>query len=66
MDDPYHGADGFGDTDHDGEPDLSHVQQEHAVNALVRLVKENPSNELFSLALINSNHFIKYFQSNLH
>ena len=48
MDDPYHGADGFGDTNHDGEPDLKNVQQEHAVNALVRLAKENPSNERYT------------------
>ena len=27
MDDPYHGADGFGDTNHDGEPDLKNFQR---------------------------------------
>lgn len=42
MDDPYHGSDGFGNSNHDQEPDLSNVQSEHAVQALVRLVKENP------------------------
>ena len=42
MDDPYHGTDGFGDSNHDQEPDLSQVQTEHAVQALVRLIKEIP------------------------
>lgn len=42
MDDPFHGADGFGNSRHDDEPDLRTVQKEHAVNALIRLVKENP------------------------
>lgn len=41
--DPYHGADGFGNTIHEDESDLHNVQTEHAVNALIRLVKENPS-----------------------
>jgi len=41
--DPYHGHDGFGDTNHDDEPDLKCVQEsEHAVNALVRIVKSHP------------------------
>jgi inosine-uridine nucleoside N-ribohydrolase len=40
--DPFHGHDGFGDTNHDEEPDLKHVQDEHAVNTLVRIVKSNP------------------------
>ncbi|XP_057373441.1 nucleoside hydrolase-like [Daphnia carinata] len=50
MDDPFHGSDGFGDSNHDEEPDLRNVQKEHAVNALVRLVKENP-NEMTVVAL---------------
>lgn len=44
MADPYHGADGFGNTNHDEEPDLKDVQKEHAANSLVRLVKENLGN----------------------
>jgi len=40
--DPFHGHDGFGNTVHDEEPDLEHLQSEHAVNALVRIAKENP------------------------
>ena len=41
--DPFHGHDGFGDTNHDDEPNLKCVQEsEHAVNALVRIVKSNP------------------------
>ena len=38
----FHGIDGFGDAAHEEEADLSSLQTEHAVNALVRLVKENP------------------------
>ena len=43
-DELYNGLDGFGDAIHDEEePDLSFVdEKEHAVNALVRLVRENP------------------------
>lgn len=42
----FHGNDGFGDCNHDEEPDLQHVSKgEHAVNALVRLVQQNPGNE---------------------
>jgi len=39
---PYHGQDGFGNSTHDEEPDLKHLQAEHGVNALVRIVKQNP------------------------
>jgi purine nucleosidase len=38
----FHGIDGFGDAVHEEEADLSPRQTEHAANALVRLVKENP------------------------
>lgn len=47
---PFHGIDGFGDCNHDEEPDLRHVKNgEHATNALIRLVKEYPGNEKYSI-----------------
>lgn len=42
MEEFYHGTDGFGESQHDDEPDLGTLQKEHAVNALVRIVRENP------------------------
>lgn len=48
---PYHGQDGFGNSTHDEEPDLKHLQAEHGVNALVRIVKQNPGEKLFILML---------------
>lgn len=38
----YHGEDGFGDVPDQDPPDLSLVQSEHGVNALIRLVNLYP------------------------
>jgi len=48
--DPYHGHDGFGNSTHDEEPDLKHLQSEHGVNALARIARENPG-EISSYAV---------------
>jgi len=40
----YHGKDGFGDDPDPNAPDLTQVQSEHAVLALIRLVNEYPGN----------------------
>nr|CAD7430319.1 unnamed protein product [Timema monikensis] len=46
-----HGSDGFGDFDYPDTPDVaSHLQQEHAVNFLTRITRENPG-ELTVLSL---------------
>lgn len=37
----FHGIDGFGDLEHDTEPDLSLVKVEHAALALNRIVENN-------------------------
>ena len=37
----YHGSDGFGDAPDPNAPDDSHLQSEHAVQALLRLTKEH-------------------------
>ena len=37
----YHGSDGFGDAPDPNAPDDSHLQTEHAVQALLRLTKEH-------------------------
>ena len=39
----YHGSDGFGDSPDPNAPDDSHLQQEHAVQALIRMSKEHAS-----------------------
>ena len=36
----YHGSDGLGDAPDPGAPDDSHLKQEHAVEALIRMSKE--------------------------
>lgn len=38
----FHGKDGFGDLEHDKEPDLSIVKGEHAALALNNIVNNNP------------------------
>uniref|UniRef100_A0A0L8IEV3 Inosine/uridine-preferring nucleoside hydrolase domain-containing protein n=1 Tax=Octopus bimaculoides TaxID=37653 RepID=A0A0L8IEV3_OCTBM len=38
----YHGKDGFGDVADSEAPGLDHLQKEHAVNALIHLVNQNP------------------------
>jgi len=38
----YHGNDGFGEAPDPDVPDLSVVQSEHAVIALIRLVNQHP------------------------
>ena len=38
----YHGKDGFGDAPDPDAPDLSHIQSEHAVLALIRLANQYP------------------------
>lgn len=38
----FHGKDGFGDLEHDTEPDLSIVKEEHAGLALNRIINNNP------------------------
>jgi len=38
----YHGNDGFGDVPDPHAPDLSYLQSEHAVPALIRLVNQYP------------------------
>nr|CAD7202038.1 unnamed protein product [Timema douglasi] len=46
-----HGSDGFGDFEYPDTPDVaSHLQQEHAVNFLTRITRENPG-ELTVLSL---------------
>nr|CAD7594818.1 unnamed protein product [Timema genevievae] len=42
-----HGTDGFGDFEYPDTPDVaSHLQQEHAVNFLTRITRENPGREV--------------------
>ena len=40
--DPFHGRDGFNNVKFDEVPDLGRVQKEHAVEAIKRIVRENP------------------------
>jgi len=40
----YHGNDGLGDVPDPSAPDLSNVQNEHAVLALIRLVNQHAGN----------------------
>ena len=41
--DPFHGRDGFNDVKFDGTPDVaSRVRREHAVEAIKRIIRENP------------------------
>ena len=37
----YHGSDGFGDAPDSNAPDDTHLQSEHAVQALLRMSKEH-------------------------
>ncbi|XP_036368220.1 inosine-uridine preferring nucleoside hydrolase-like isoform X3 [Octopus sinensis] len=47
----YHGKDGLGDVPDSEAPGLDHLQKEHAVNALIHLVNQNPGElHLVSLA----------------
>lgn len=38
----FHGTDGFGDLDHDTEPDISIVKTEHAAIAINNIINNNP------------------------
>lgn len=38
----FHGVDGFGDLEHDSEPDVSIVKKEHAAVAISNIVNKNP------------------------
>jgi len=38
----YHGQDGLGDVPDQNAPDLSYIQSEHAVLAMIRLVNQHP------------------------
>ncbi|XP_007889312.1 probable uridine nucleosidase 1 [Callorhinchus milii] len=38
----YHGKDGLGDVPDPNAPGLEHLQMEHAVNAMIRIVSEHP------------------------
>ena len=38
----YHGLDGFGDVPDPDAPGLEYAQKEHAVNAIIRIINENP------------------------
>jgi len=40
----YHGKDGFGEVPDPNAPDATHIQSEHAVLALIRLVNHHPGN----------------------
>lgn len=40
----YHGSDGLGDVPDPDAPDNSHVQSEHAVDALLRMVNQHEGN----------------------
>lgn len=40
--DSFFGNDGFGDVPDPNPPHLDEVQKEHAVNAMIRLVRQNP------------------------
>ena len=42
----YHGNDGLGDMSNPVQVDVSLIQKEHAVNALLRLVNDNPGNDI--------------------
>ena len=42
----YHGNDGLGDMSNPVHVDVSLIQKEHAVNALLRLVNDNPGNDI--------------------
>ena len=42
----YHGNDGFGDVPDPNAPDASHLQSEHAVQALLRMSKEHRGKDI--------------------
>lgn len=48
--DHYYGMDGLNDFDFPDPPSMNRIKKEHAVNALIRLVKENPK-EITLIAL---------------
>ena len=48
----YHGSDGFGDAPDPNAPDDSHLQSEHAVQALLRLTKEHAGMHLNTATIV--------------
>ena len=42
CEDPFHGRDGFNDVQFDERPDVGRIREEHAVDVIRRIVKENP------------------------
>lgn len=50
MLDQFHGVDGLSDLEWDTEPDLTLIKEDHAVNKMYQLVKENPK-EISIIAL---------------
>lgn len=57
--DPYFGEDGMGDIPVSNPPTPDLAQLEHAVNALIRLVDENPGESCFYLATIPLSFLVK-------
>jgi len=48
---PFSGKDGFGEVPDPNAPDLSHIQTEHAVMALIRLVNQYPGIKFIAVAV---------------
>ena len=47
----YHGKDGLNDAPDPNAPDLSHMQSEHAVVALIRLVNQYPGRKFVTFSV---------------